>query len=272
MAPIDIVNRAIFSLLALGLIASLAQAAVSRLGAGPIVFRLGIAAAAATDRGHGSATKAPKWIIVVFIFGLFCIVLGVVGQIVVGRFEPSLASILVLCFWVFFKSSLSPQRNRKRWHVFAYGLLLLLVGAALLAGGLQIIKFADVSVHPWPKALLIVYSMICFGMAAAMLQESVTGTRVRERGIECGSPMFWTTQPWSRIIVKDWHTREGGFVLHLTIRAPRLFGIRAAADSQIFVPVLASARPALEAFLAEHITPARSLREGAEGLGAKATP
>ena len=85
--------------------------------------------------------------------------------------------------------------------------------------------------------------MICCGMAAAMLQESVTGTRVCQRGIECGSPMFWTTQPWSRIIVKDWQAREGGFTLHLTIRAPRLFGLRAVPDSQIFVPVPASRRP-----------------------------
>jgi hypothetical protein len=58
---------------------------------------------------------------------------------------------------------------------------------------------------------------------------------------------------------------------NLDHRAPRLFGTRAAADSHIFFAVLASARSALEAFLAEHITPARSLREGAVGLG-KATP
>jgi hypothetical protein len=274
MAPRDIVYSVTLSLVALGWIALLALAAVLRLRAGPILFRLGIASRVLlTDRGQGRATRALQWISFVFMcmFSLFLIVLGVVGQIIVGRLEPLLTPFLAPCFCVFFLSSLLQQRNRTRRLVFASGLLLLLVGAALLAGGLQIIKFADVSVHPWDRALLIVYSMICCGMAAAMLQESVTGTRVRERGIECGSPMFWTTQPWSRIIVKDWQTREGGFMLHLTIRAPRLFGMRAVPDSQIFVPVPASARPELEAFLAERITPARSLREGAEGLGAKAT-
>jgi hypothetical protein len=275
MAPIDIVYSVTLSLVALGLIALLALAAVSRLGAGPILFRLGIASRASpTDRGQGRATRALQWISFVFMctFYLFLIVLGVVWQIIVGRSEPLLTPSVAFCFCVFFLSSLLPQRNRTRRLVFASGLLLLLVAAELLAGGLQIIKFADVSVHPWVRALLIVYSMICCGMAAAMLQESVTGARVRERGIECGSPMFWTTQPWSRIIGMDWQTGEGGFMLHLTIRAPRLFSMRAAPDRQIFVPVPASGRPELEAFLAERITPARSLREGVEGLGAKATP
>jgi hypothetical protein len=64
--------------------------------------------------------------------------------------------------------------------------------------------------------------------------------------------MFWTTLPWSRIIVKDWQAREGGFALHLSILSPGLFGMRVGRDSEIIVPLTASERPALEAFLAEH--------------------
>ena len=157
MAPRDIVYSVTLSLVALGLIALLALAAVLRLRAGPILFRLGIASRASlTDRGQGRATRALQWISFVFMcmFSLFLIVLGVVGQIIVGRLEPLLTPFLAPCFCVFFLSSLLQQRNRTRRLVFASGLLLLLVGAALLAGGLQIIKFADVSVHPWDRALL----------------------------------------------------------------------------------------------------------------------
>jgi hypothetical protein len=100
---------------------------------------------------------------------------------------------------------------------------------------------------------MIVYSMILFGMGAATLQESVTGTRVRERGIECPGPMFWTTQPWSRIIVEDWQAREGGFALHLTIRSPQgFFSSVFTPGGEIIVPVAASERAALGAFLAGH--------------------
>jgi hypothetical protein len=66
---------------------------------------------------------------------------------------------------------------------------------------------------------MIVYSMILVVMGAATLQDTVTGTRVRERCIECLGPMFWSAQPWSRIIVKDWQAREGGFALHRSCNA-----------------------------------------------------
>jgi hypothetical protein len=245
MPPSSIVFNMIFSLLALLLIVWIAQAAVSRLGAGPIRFRLGIASL--PDRGQVKATKMG------FLFAFLCFVLVVVMEIIFSPPEPLLAPILFLCGWVFFVGLTLPQRHEKRWLVFAAGLLLLVAGAVLLASGLRIIRFADTSVHQWPRALMIVYSMILFGMGAATLQESMTWTRVRERGIECPGPMFWTTQPWSRIIVKDWQAREGGFALHLTIRSPQgFFSQGFTPGGEIIVPVAASERAALEAFLAEH--------------------
>jgi hypothetical protein len=239
-----IIFNVIFSLLALLLIVWLAQAAVSRLGAGPIRFRPGIASR--PDRGQGKAMK------VCFIWTLLCFVLVVVVEILFPPPEPLLAPILFLCGWVFYLSDSLPQRDEKRWLVFASGLLLLVAGAVLLAGGLRIIRFADTSVHEWPRALMIVYSMILFGMGAARLQESVTGTRVRDRGIECLGPMFWTTHPWSRINVKEWQAREGRSDLVLTIRSSRLFGMRCSGDTEVIVPVPASERPTLEVFLAGH--------------------
>jgi len=95
---------------------------------------------------------------------------------------------------------------------------------------------------------LLVGSALLFAIGAAVIQDSILGTRVRERGIE----MFCTSHPWSRIVVKDWHARDGAFALRLTLLPPRLFGVRLELENEIIIPVSAAQRPPLEDFLGAH--------------------
>jgi len=120
--------------------------------------------------------------------------------------------------------------------VLASGLLALVMGAVALAFGLWALQ-----AEPF-----ILVALVGFVRGATALQEYMLGTRVRERGIE----ILGSFLAWSRGVVKDWFPREGGFDVALTIRSPRLFGMRVTADGE--VPVPASERPALEVFLAEH--------------------
>ena len=64
--------------------------------------------------------------------------------------------------------------------------------------------------------------------------------------------MFCTSQPWSRIVVKDWHARDGAVALHVTLLPPRLFGVPLEVEIAITIPVSAAQRPALEDFLVAH--------------------
>jgi len=156
---------------------------------------------------------------------------------------------LVLCALPFRLS----RRDAKRWLVLASGLLALVIGAVVLAVGLRAVQAGDRSAYHLTGALMLVCSVILFVVGAALIQDSTLGTRVRERGIE----MFCTTQPWSRIVVKGWHAREGGFALHLAIISPRLFGMPLEDESEIVIPVSASERPALEVFLTGHAATSR---------------
>ncbi len=103
--------------------------------------------------------------------------------------------------------------------------------------------------HVPPGALLFVCTIILFAIGAAVCEESILGTRVREGGIQ----MLCTTTPWSRIVVKHWNEREGGFALHLAVLGPRLFGMGVEAENEVIIPVSASERPELEAFLGTHV-------------------
>jgi hypothetical protein len=247
MTPRDMLYSAFFSLLALPLIAFIAREAVSGLRAGPVRFRLGIASW--PQRGPRIARKAAN---VGFPVAVISALLVVVSETIFTPLEPLLVPILLLCGRPSIMSGSLPQRDEKRWLVFASGLLLLVAGALLLLAGLRMLHFADISVRVWPRALQIVYSFILFVLGAVAIQESMSGTRVRERGIE----MLGTTQPWPRIVVNDWHPRGGDFDLSLTVLSPRLFGMRVTPDSEAIVPVPASERPALEIFLAGHIATA----------------
>ena len=243
MPPSSIIFNAFYSLLALLSIALIAREGVSRLGAGPVRFRLGIASRA--DSRQGSAAHLSGWTLtfcgLLFLFPIFR-----VYPDSWQHFMPWLWPFLWLCVCTL--SLGSPRRDAKSWLVLAAGLLSLVNGAALLAVGLRILRAIANPPDQLPRALLLVGSVIFFVMGAAALQESISGTLVRERGIQ----MFGTTQPWSRILVKDWQAREGGFDLHLTVLPPRLFGMSVERDSEIIVPVPASERPALDVFLAGH--------------------
>ena len=141
------------------------------------------------------------------------------------------------------------RRDAKWWLVLASGLFSLATGAVILAVELRALQEAgDSSAYQSPEALLLVGSALFFVIGAAVIQDSILGTRVRERGIE----MFCTSQPWSRIVVKDWHTRDGAFALRLTLLPPRLFGVRLELENEIIIPVSAVQRPALEDFLCAH--------------------
>jgi hypothetical protein len=238
----SIISNAVFSLIDLVLITWVAREAVSRLRAGPVRFRLEIASM--PDRGRGKRTT------VAFLFLLSLALYLAVMEII----SPSLLESprnLIPWLWVmlFLNSSVLPRRDEKRWLVFASGLIGLVAGAVLLAAGLRILRFADLSVHLWTRSLMIVFSVILFAWGAAVLQESLSGTRVRERAIE----VLGTTWLWSRIVVKDWQAREGGFALQLSILSPQgFFDMPIMAGKEVIVPVPASERPALEAFLAGH--------------------
>jgi hypothetical protein len=93
---------------------------------------------------------------------------------------------------------------------------------------------------------MILFSVIFFAIGAAVLQEYVSGTRVRERGIELVS----TTFRWSRVSVRAWHPRQDGFDLYLSVRPFRPI-TRQHRDrkSEFVIPVPASEWPALESFL-----------------------
>jgi hypothetical protein len=162
--------------------------------------------------------------------------------------ESTLPVTWMLAFFVWMLSLNSPRRDAERWLVLASGLLGLVIGAVVLAVGLRALQAGTIWKQALPGPLLLVFSFMLLVAGAAAIQEYVTGTRVRERGIE----LFRTTWPWSRIVLKDWRAREGGFDLHLTILAPRWYGRPWGRDSEVVVPVIASGRTALEAFLAEH--------------------
>jgi hypothetical protein len=95
---------------------------------------------------------------------------------------------------------------------------------------------------------MLVLSVVLFGVGAATIQECLSGTLVRDRGLE----IFGATHPWPRIIVKVWQECGGGFTLRLTILAPRLFGMPSRRDLEMIIPIPATERPALEAFFAGH--------------------
>jgi hypothetical protein len=235
--PDYIFYSAVFSVAALVLIALMARETVSRLRAGPVRFRLAMASQANVLRGIDALA------LLAVLVGPQAVYLQITKK---KNLEGTLPLTLMLFVFVRMFSLSSPLRDAKRWLVLASGLLSLVTGAVALSVGLRALQAGTSWAQPWPGPFMLVLSVFLFVIGVAAIQEYVSGTRVRERGIE----MFRTTRPWSRIAVKDWQAREGGFDLHLTVLTSRLFGMRWGPDRE--VPVPASERPALEAFLAEH--------------------
>jgi hypothetical protein len=236
------------SLFALVYAATIVWEAVARARAGPVRFRLPLASLA--KRGEHSTVAA--YVVIVVSLGLAVAAIASDGT----------ANSLVIPIWLLWSSvntlSVSTRRDAKRWPVLTNGSLVLVLGAVALATGLQTLGAGVHSPSVLPGPLMLTFSAIFFVIGAAAVQEYVTGTRVRERGIE----MFWFTRPWSRIVVKDWRTHEGGFDLYINILCPQLFGFQYKRDGEVIVPVPAAERPALEIFLAGHTTTARQSRLG----------
>jgi hypothetical protein len=132
MPPSPIIFNAFYSLLALLSIALIAREGVSRLGAGPVRFRLGIASRA--DSRQVSAAHSSGWILTVCGF-LFLFPIFRVFPDSWQHFMPWLWPVLWLCVCTL--SLGSPRRDAKSWLVLAAGLLSLVNGAALLAVGLR---------------------------------------------------------------------------------------------------------------------------------------
>ena len=125
----------------------------------------------------------------------------------------------------------NPRRDARRGLVLA-SVFVLAVGAILLALGSRDFPVGELSMSEMLSVFMIVLAVLSFVFGAATIQESLSGTRVREGGIE----LFGMTRPWSRVIVTEWHEREGGFGLGLTVRSPWLFGMSYARDLEIIVP------------------------------------
>jgi hypothetical protein len=247
------------SLFALVYIAWIVWEAVPRLTAGPIRFRLPLASLAKplkpSKMGQGlidplSFTAAG------FGFSLGFVLFFISRTPSTTTYSWFWTWFPVLLPWVVAKDLLgtgrrwfNPRREAKPWRVLASGLLSLVMGALALALGLRALQDGK-NPAGQPAGPLILASAIGFVMGAAALQEYMSGTRVRERGIEA----FGTFLPWWRIAVWGWHPREGGFdgILYLAIPSLRLFRVPVTPDAEVYVPVPASERPALEVFLAGH--------------------
>ncbi len=249
---------AVFSLLLLVSLALFARELITRLTAGPVRFRLAIASAAAPWAGGATSLLDPLrglrlrgvaaygWVRMFLLLAWFSVMLSMTSreQLFVGS-RLMLIIALFLCTLPFRLA----RRDAKRWLVFASGLFSLATGAVILAVELRTFHEAGGSwAYQSPEAFLLVGSALVVLIGAALIQDSILGTRVRERGVE----LFCTSQPWSRIVVKNWHAHNGAFALRLTLLPPRLFGVQLELEKEVIIPVSAAERPALEDFLGAH--------------------
>ncbi len=236
------------SLFALVYVAWIAWEAVPRLKAGPVRFRFPLASLAKPTKPQPGLTATA------FGFALVPILLWLMVKARSPNDSLFLVFFSILLLWVvasiLFGTTyrwFNPRRDAKPWRVLAAGSLALVIGTVALAFGLRALQTSEnPASHPAGPFILI--ALFGFVRGATAIQEYGSGTRVRERGIE----VFGSFLPWSRVAVKDWHTREGGFDLALTIRSPQRFGMRVTSDSEVVVPVPACERPELEVFLDEH--------------------
>ena len=249
---------AVFSLLLLVSLALFVRELITRLIAGPVRFRLAMASAAAPWAGGATSLLDPLrglrlrgvaaygWVRMSLLLAWFSVVLSMTSreQLLVGS-----RLMLIIGLFACTLPFRLARRDAKRWLVLASALFSLATGAAILAVELRALYDAGGSwAYQSPEALLLVSSGLVFLIGAALIQDSILGTRVRERGIE----LFCTSQPWSRIVVKNWHAHNGAFALRLTLLPPRLLGVQLELEKEILIPVSAAERPALEAFLGAH--------------------
>ena len=128
-----------------------------------------------------------------FILGIFGTALSIRtrGQLFTGS-RLMLLIALFLCMVPFG----FPRRDKNRWLIFALALVSLMIGAVVLAVRYLALDADDSSAYDVsPGVFLFVCTVILFAIGAAVCEECVLGTRVREGGIQ----MLCTTTPWSRI-------------------------------------------------------------------------
>jgi hypothetical protein len=230
---------AVLSLFLLFGIVSMAREAVSRLKAGPIRFRLPLASMA-------KPPQMPAWRTIVLVL---CMLLMLSVFCISGNARDLVVPVFCLNMVVNNRQAVHPRRQTRRWLVLAAGLLGLVLAAMCLAIGLGVFQ-ASLFGMPW--WLMLMLSAVLLVGGAMTIRDGLSGTLVRERGLE----IMGETHPWSRIVVKDWQERDGGFALRVSIVSPRLFGMPYGPDAERIVPVLATERPALAAFLGEHVSTA----------------
>jgi hypothetical protein len=173
-----------FAALAVLMIVPIAGEVVSRLKAGPVRFRLP-PASLARSRQPITAT-APVGFLVMLVLIVFSI-----SYTMSNAFSPWNVCVLLIWCSIYNQPGLR-RRDANRWLVLASGLFTIVIAAMSLALGLQVIQLGGDSANTPLRALMLVYSLIFFVLGAGAIQECISGTRVRERGIE----MFSWTHPW----------------------------------------------------------------------------
>lgn len=241
------------SLATLFMMAGIVRETRARLKAGPVRFRLPLASV-----GKPRQTPVASRIVLV-ICALIILPLAVKsGMDSIGWVLP----ILYLWILVNNQQMAVPRRDARRWLVLTSGLLGLATGASIASFGVRGLLTGH-DLIGMPAWFFFFWSMTALVPGALAILELVSGTRVREGGVE----MFGRTLPWSGVAVKGWREGEGGTMLCLTVPYPRPFGVPSGRDGEIVVPIPASDRPALEAFLTAHTRAAGRSRPGRDGCG-----
>jgi hypothetical protein len=203
--------------------------------AGPIRFRLPLASMAKPSR-------RPLGCTILLVLAMFLVITATFLSE-----NPRDLATPVFCLWVVAGNlqGVHPRRQTIRWLVLASGWLGLVLAAMLLASELGAYQASLFGMSRGPK---LIFSALCLAVGVVTIREGLSGTLARERGLE----IMGATHPWSRVVVKDWQDHDGGFALRLNLLSPRLFGMPARRDLEMIIPIPATERPALEAFLAGH--------------------
>jgi hypothetical protein len=236
-SPFDFLLLTGFSLCTLFVLGSIAREAYARLKAGPVRFRLPLAS---LDKPRSGANLSST----------MCLIVALLLLPMMFRTEPSAWFTPLLFLWIAVNilQSNIPRRDSRRWLVLASGLIGLLTGTMWIAAGYRQLSSGE-SLYGMPAWFLFLCSFALFAASVPQLLELVSGTRVREGGIE----MLGTTRPWSQVVVRGWHERDDGFALRVSIVPSQPVPTLTGGDTDMIVPVPASERPALEEFLRWHV-------------------
>jgi hypothetical protein len=232
------IPQVLFSILGFLVIIWLVREAVHSLRAGPTRFRLPLGSMVTASRG-GQVSISMVFLVFAFLW---------LPTAYASRSLYSLVVPIMFCCAALSRfQDLEPRRHLRRWLVLAAGLIPLAVGVVFLAFGLGLTPVGIDSLFPGlPQPLVLVLAVFLMAASAPQVREALFGTRLREHGIE----IFGRTYSLSSIRLNGWRDGDGESMLRLTVRAPRLFDTAIGGNRDFRVPVPASDRPTLEAFLA----------------------